>query len=173
MIIRKLEEGRLWLFLAGRPPRRQEKRSSRARCMFFLCIKYNSGKIIKLARKDHHQHSPDSTWRRRQMFQSRRVIRERITSKLTWGSFSWSSLSSSSIASPFSAFWGKTWFSRFSCKQTSRPRGFRRKASLLYSHHHHHHQPRNNRLTTGTQSDFTFVRGHAAWSTTLLVIAIK
>ena len=120
MIIRKLEEGRLWLFLAGRPPRRQEKRSSRARCMFFLCIKYNSGKIIKLARKDHHQHSPDSTWRRRQMFQSRRVTRERITSKLTWGSFSWSSLSSSSIASPFSAFWGKTWFSRFSCKLRAR-----------------------------------------------------
>ena len=51
--------------------------------VFFLCIKYNSGKIIKLARKDHHQHSPDSTWRRRQMFQSRRVTREKITSKLT------------------------------------------------------------------------------------------
>ena len=139
----------------------------------FLCMKYNSGKIIKLARKDHHQRSPDSTWRRRRMFLSLRVTPERITSKLTWGSLSWSSLPSIALSSPFSAFWGKTWFSRFSCKQTSRPRGFRRKASLLYSHHHYHHQPRNKRSTTGTQSDFTFVRGRAAWSTTLLVIAIK
>ena len=56
----------------------------------FLSTEYQSVKMISdlLHRKDHHQHSPDSTWRKRLKFLRALATQGRTTNKLTWGYFS-------------------------------------------------------------------------------------